>query len=471
MTDTDQPIPPANANPVPPSATPPADAVPPAKKPGFIRWKLLIVLVVLVAVALLTVPFVLDPMIKGKLATALAARGLELAPASKLHVSLLGGRITGENLTLLDATAPDKPVAASATRLNADIAITDSLSSWDLVIEELAIEGMTGSLRRRSDGKPPIGTDKKDDGTDWSKVDWAKWYEKAMEQYKQRSEQKKKEEEEAKKPKPDDQDPGKEPSTHPKDVDPHWPDATVYRPVRRNGRTTPRVFIRKLSISGSGLALPDESPFDVTGFTVNGKDIALDQDAGERMQLTASLTTKGAGPMSLDLQRTQDDGGVGQLSLSAPKVPLAALNDPKIAGPEYAKYGATGDASIELKNVWTGWDLTGGLESLVTGLNLNPAADAGAEAQRVAQYVNQLKGQPIKWPVKLGGTLFSPRITDSGVDEVLSGSALDAAKGIVGDKAKDEASKVIQQQAEKNPEVKKAADKAADAAKDLFKKK
>ncbi len=456
---------------VPPAPDPAEAAVPPKKKPGLIRWKLTIVLVVLVAVVVLVVPFAIDPWITRKMSGLLAERGLELAPGSTLHVSLLGGQLTGKDLKLVDATDPAKPVAAAATRLNADIAIIDSFSNFDLIIDEMAIEGMTGSLRRRADGKPPVGTTDKKDGTDWSKIDWAKWYQKAMEQYKEREEKKKKEEEERKEPKTDPKHPDKKPSTHPADTDARWPDATVYRPVRRNGRSTPRVLVRKLSISGAGVSLPDESPFDIVSFTVDGTDIALDQDQGENMTLAAQLTTKGAGPAKLDLSRSQDNGGIGKLSLSADKVPLAVLNDPKIAGPEYAKYGATGDAHIDLTNAWTGWDLTGALTSLVTGLALHPEADAGAEAQQVATYVNQLKGQPITWPVKLGGTLFSPRITDSGVQQVLSGSALDAAKGLVGDKAKEEAAKLLQQQTQKNPEVKNATDKAADAAKDLFKKK
>ncbi len=463
--------------PTPPvdAATAPAAAMsePPKKRPGLIRWKLLIVLVVLVAAIVLVVPLALDPYIAGKLAGALKDRGLALAPGATLHVSLLGGRIHGENLKLfaMDGDKVTTQEAAAATRLDGDIALMDSWREWDVILDEVVIEGMSGSLRRRADGTPPIGAPDDKSGTDWSKVDWAKWYQKAMDQYKQYADKKKQEQEEQKKKREEEEkkppDQRQKVPDHPYEADPDWPKATKYKPLRRDGRTSSRVLIRHLSISGGNVGLPDESPFDITSFSLEGHDVALDQDLGEKMTLAGKIETKGAGPVTLDLDRTQDNGGLGSFALSAAKVPLAALNDPRIAGPEYAQYGATGDASVSLKNAWTGWDLSGGLDSVITGLNLKPTAEAGAQAQQVATYVNQLKGQPIAWPVKLGGTLYSPTITDSGVKQVLSGSALDAAKNLVGDKAQQEATKVIDQQGAKNPEVKSAVDKA----KSLFPKK
>lgn len=470
------------SDPVPPPApaTPPAPDLPaagatpatkPVKKPGPIRWWMLITLVVLIGAAVLTVPFVIEPWLRGQVDAALKDRGLKLADDSKLSLSLFGGQITSSDLRLVDITVPaPHPVAASATRLNADVDVRGSLATFDLILEEVAIEGMTGSLRRRADGTSP-GSTPSEDGTDWSKVDWAKWYEKAMEQWKARKEAEEKEqqeeqrrrEEEAKKP-PGERQPIPD---HPYEADPDWPKATEYKPLRREGRKYPRVLVRKLSITGSEVALPDESPFDVQSFTLTGTDVALDQDTGETMRLNAKVQTKGAGEVVLDLDRTPDNGGLGNLRFAAEKVPLAVLNDPRIAGPEYAKYGASGDAKVSLAQSWKGWDLTGTLESLVTGLQLQPKPDAGGQAQQVATYVNQLKGQPIKWPVQLGGTIFSPRITDSGVKQVLSGSAVDAAKGILGDKATQEANKLIEGQADKNPEVKQATE----GLKGLFEKK
>jgi len=68
-----------------------------------------------------------------------------------------------------------------------------------------------------------------------------------------------------------------------------------------------------------------------------------------------------------------------------------------------------------------------------------------------------LKGQPIRWPMKLGGTLISPRITDSGVDELVKGSVTDAVKGEAKDRATQEANKLLEKEGAKNPEIKQKA--------------
>ena len=449
---------------VPPTPSPePKPESKPKPKPKVIRWGGLVALLVVVVLSLFVLPWVVEPWVLGKLRNGLAANGWELTPESKVGFSLYGARLHGENLVLRmieKGTDGSQAQVATADRLNAEIALMESLTSSDAVIRELAIEGMTGNLRRGPDGRistvPPDPADKSGSGIDWGKVDWLSWYQKGMEKYKNRQEEQKKQqqqEEEAKKnptaekPKPVDE--AQRPTAQP---DVEWPKASKIQPLPKGDRHVPRIVIRTLKISGKAIKLPDESAFEVTAFTVNGSNVAMRQDIGETMTLTAKATTTGAGDVSVDLLRKADD--TGSLKIAAPAVPVQALASPSISGDRLTKYGATGMANLTIDNAWTGWDLNGSVLSQVTGLAMQPT-DQDSQTLQVAQTVNALKGKPLAWPVKLGGTLFAPSITDSGVEAVLKGSAMDAAKGLAVDKATEEATK----QLDKNPQAKEAADK------------
>jgi hypothetical protein len=461
-----------------PAATPaPAPAPQPAAAKAqqrLIRWGGLLALLVIAILSLAVLPWVVEPWVLNKLRNGLAANGWELTPESRIGFNLYGARLHGEQLVMrmINKSADGTQAqVATADRLNAELALWESLTSSDAVIKELAIEGMTGNLRRGPDGRissaPPEPDDRPGTHLDWSKVDWASWYQKAMEKYKQRQEEQKKQqqekEEQAKKP------PGEKPQPVPESqrprpqVDIDWPKATKIQPLPKADRHVPRVVVRTLKISGKALKLPDESAFEVTSFTVDGSNVALRQDLGETMTLVAKASTIAAGDIALDLRRNADD--TGALKIAAPAVPVEALTSPAIAGDRLAKYGASGTANLTIDNAWTGWDLTGSVVSQVTNLALQPTVH-DQQTLQVAQTVNALKGKPLSWPVKIGGTLFAPTITDTGVEAVLKGSALDAAKGLAQEKATEEASKQIDKQLEKNPQAKEAADKL----KNLFKK-
>ena len=440
-------------------------AVPQPKKPGFIRWWGLIVFLILGVLGAAVLPFLVERWTLNKLRNGLAANGWELTPESKLSFSLYGGRLSGEALVMrmIQKSADGSQAqVATADRLNAELAVLDSLSAGDVIVRELAIEGMTGNLRRGPDGRittiPPDPEEKPGAGIDWGKVDWVGWYEKGMDRYKKWSEEQKAQkeaEEQAKK------DPSKPVEKAPESARPapetdiDWPKAVRYQPLPKADRHIPRVVVRKLSITGKAIKLPDESPFEVASFDLKGTDVSLRQDHGETMKLTGLVTTTGAGNINLDLQRNPDD--TGHLKLAAPAVPVAALSHPAIAGDALAKYGATGTANLTIDQAWKNWDLTGSVLAQVSGLAMQPAA-ADADTLRIATAVNALKGKQIAWPVTMGGTLFAPKVTDSGVEAVLKGSAVDAAKGIIKDKATEKASELLNQQGEKNPEVKKATD-------------
>ena len=441
-----------------------APATPPEapKKRRLFRWWGIICLLVVAVLLLVVLPFVVQPWVLGKIRNGLAANGWELTPESQLSFSLYGATLHGEKLELRmiqKGADGSQAQVATADRLHAEFAVFESLTKSDVVIQELAVEGMTGNLRRGPDGRiqtlPPEKEDEKSGpGTDWSKVDWAGWYEKAMEKYRQRQA----EQEQAKQQEPKPGEPAKQPEPVPESARPapepdiEWPKASKVQPLPKAGRHVPRVVVRKLAISGKAVKLPDESPFEVAKFSITGDNVSLRQDAGETMDLKGQATTTGAGDITLDLLRKPDD--TGSLKIAAPAVPVEALSHPAIAGASIGKYGASGVANVVIDNAWTGWDLTGLVQAKVTGLEMKPTA-ADSQTAQVATAVNAMKGKPIIWPVKLGGTLLAPKVTDSGVDDVLKGGVLDAAKGIAGDKAKAE----VDKQLDKNPKAKEAADK------------
>ena len=440
--DTTQPPPPPTA----PAAVTEAK---PAKRMSVFRTSFIILVVLLVVLAVASVPFVLEPWIVGKIRSSLTGSGLSLSPETKISVGLIDGKITATGFKLDDLYQGETRTVFAADELTADIAVMDCLGG-DVVIDHLVATGATGDLRRRSDGTVPVIAPKPDgDGTDWSKIDWYDYYQKAVEQWKKRKEEEQqKQEEEAKKP-PDE----RAPKTPEIPID--WPEAKQYKPAPAPGTRGPRVLIRDLRISGKGFGLPDDTPFDIVDFTVTGKDLTGVQLAGETMTLVGKLTTKAAGLIDLDLLR--NPGDTGTLTLRAKGLPLAALNHAKVSGGALSQYGATGLADLTLSSTWSGWDLTGLLDSTLTNLDLNPTG-GGAEVQQAAAVVKRLKGKPIRWPMKLGGTLISPRITDSGLDELVKGSIADAVKGEATDRATEEANKLLEKEGAKNPELKKTTD-------------
>ena len=475
MTDNPTPVVPAALA----SNTSPVISAAPITPPKVMRWWGLIGIPVVGILGVILLPFVVEPWVLTKLRNGLAANGWELTPESQLSFSLYGARLQGEHLVMrMIQKSADGTQAQVATvdRLHAEVAVWESLTRSDAIISELAIEGMTGNLRRGPDGRIQAIPKEQDKpagpGIDWSKVDWVSWYQKGMEQWKKRQElqkqQQKQQQEEQKKqeeaqnqgqpaPKPD------ETQRPPAEPDIEWPKASKIKPLPQAGRHIPRVVVRKLSITGKAIKLPDESPFEVTAFAINGTNVAARQDLGETMTLAGKVTTQGAGDIDLDLLRSADD--TGHLKLAAPAVPVAALSHPAIAGDALAKYGATGTANLTIDNAWTGWDLSGGVLAKISGLTLAPTV-TNADTARIATAINALKGKPIAWPVTLGGTLFAPKITDSGIEAVMKGSAMDAAKAIVTDKATEKATEELNKQLDKNPQAKEAADKL----KDLFKK-
>jgi hypothetical protein len=438
--------------PAPPAPATPEPAKPP-KRPGIFRTGFILVVLLLVVAGIASFPFVIEPWIVAKVRTAITDAGMDLSPETTIDVSVFGAKLTATNLRLTETYEGETRTVFTADELTADVAVVDCLGG-DVVIDHLVATGATGDLRRRKDGTIPVITPKDGgDGIDWGTIDWYEYYKKAVQKWKERKEEERRQqEEEAKKPPGERTPPTQEPALD-------WPEAVQYEPAPQPGERGPRVLIRDLRISGKGLGLPDDTPFDIVAFTIEGKDLTGIQLPGEVMTLKGNLTTEAAGEIALDLLRNAGD--TGTFALAAKRLPLTAINHAKVSGGALSEYGATGIADLTLNSQWSGWDLTGLLDSTLTDFDLNPTG-GGSEAMQAAQLVKQLKGKPIRWPMKIGGTLISPRITDSGVDELVKGGVGDAVKGAVKDRASEEAGKLLDKEGAKNPELKKKAD-------DLFK--
>ena len=444
----------------PDATSPSADPIAPAvKTPGVLRKSAVIFLVLVAIIGVLMFPLVVEPWIVGKVKSTLAGQGLELAKGSELSVSVFGGAVTGKALTLRE-TGQTSDVF-TATTLNADIALIDSVTSGDVVIESLVIEGLTGNLRR-TNGRVPVLDPTGEPGkpTDWlglgkQLMDWYKKYAPAGGEDKAPAEP-------GKEPAPEkpaekaEKKAEKVPAKPTVAID--WPHATRYLPQPQPGGKWPRVLIRHLSINGTTLGLPDESPFDLTGFALTGTNVALRLNGDETMDLKGDLTTRGSGPMALAINR--QGGRDGTMKLDAKQVPIEALSNPQISGNAMTGYGAKGLADLTIDTTWTGWKQTSAVTSTLSQMTMQPDKDAGAVAHQFASAINAFGGKPVAWSPRLGGTLAQPVFTDNGLDS-LKASALGAAK----DAAKDKAVEEGQKQLDKNPQLKGATDKA----KDLFK--
>jgi hypothetical protein len=434
-----------------PSTSKPTEVAKTAKKAGLLRKSAIILFLVLIVLVILAFPFAIEPWIISKAKATLAAQGYQIDKDSAIDLSVLGGKFSAENLKVSQEYKGQTDQIFSAKTLSADVAMIDSLMTFDLIVDHLIIDEMTANLRRRPDGTVPVIPPPEDgEGTDWSKVDWKKYYEKWRQRREKKKEEQEKQEEEQKK------DPDKRPEPEKKQA-PDWKDATVYKPAPAATQSgSSRVLIRDLKINGKNIGLPDETAFDLSSFDITGTNVTLTQDDHEDMKLTAKLVTTGAGPIDIDLSRAP--GANGSLNIKADKLPIEALANDRIAGDAVSKYGASGFDQLNLTTSWKGEDLTGELNHLLTKFKLNPTSDAGSEAKQAAQIVNGMDGKPIVWPMKIGGSPLVPTITDSGVDELVKANAAGAVKGAVKQKATEEAGKLLDKQGGKNPATKKATD-------------
>lgn len=431
-----------------PAADAPADvpATKPAKKPGLLRPSGIILLILLVLGGWLSVPWVVEPWLITKVEDTITSMGMEVGPDTRWELKVFSGKLRADQLDLRETYEGETRTVLAATTLELDLGLLGMLGG-DVIVDSLVATGVSGDFRRRGDGSVPIITpEDESDGIDWGTINWFDYVQRAYRWWDERDRAAK----EARK-----KDPADEPKLPPvAKSDPSWEGSRRYEPVVPPGRG-PRVLIRHLEVAGTGLKLPDASAFEISGFTLSGSNVCLFQLDDDLMTLRAELTTVGTGPIILDLERKP--GEDGQVSLTASAVPVAAIADPKLSGDALAPYQPSGVADVDLRATWAAADLDGGLTSTITGFDFVPPAD-DRNAQQLHQITSRLDGRPLTWPIRFGGSLGSPRITYSGVDDLIKGSLKDAVKDAVKDEATKQVNDAATKQLEENPELKKASD-------------
>lgn len=443
----------------------------PVKKPGMFRRSAFIICAVVILAFVVILPWWLDRRVLGAITSALHDRGLELTPESRLSVSVFGLSLHGEPLRVRQIDKPDEAPVFVSQRLYAKLALLDSMSSRDLIIDEVTLEGVSGDLRRRKDGRSPLEVPEEGKPAAPGQ-DWVSMARKVADWWKQRQAEEEKKHEE---PKPGEPTPPPQPKPS-KPTDRWNGQAVRYEPAQQplSQGHWPRILVRRLLVTGTTIGLPDQSVLDVTTFEMKGSMITSRLLPDEVMSCDGSVTTSGAGPMTLALQR--QGGRSGNLRIAAPQLPIEALADAKVSGDSLAQYHPKGMADLNIVTTWTGVDLQGEVTSRIQNLNVQPDKESGDRARQVAEIVNHLKGQTVVWPMKLGGTVYAPIITDSGVEAVLKDSAMDAVKNAAQERAQQEADKAQNKAIDKvNEKIgdkldsQPAAKDAVDKAKGFFK--
>jgi hypothetical protein len=446
MTDAPAPLP---ANPLPTEASAPEPSV---KSVTFIRRSAIYALLAFGVIGAGLFPFVVEPWILGQVRQSLTNQGLSLSEDSQLSVSIFGASITGSQLTLNEIDGAQGIFVADS--LIADLALMESASSGDIVFTKMTLDGLKGSFRRTTSGRIPFL--QSPDDPPGKPIDWLGLGKQLMDWYKKYAP----EGSETTDPK----DPNQPPSAPSEPVPPKgkpatdWPKAVRYTPQPQPGTPWPRIIIRDLSITGTTFGLPDDTPFDITGFRLIGSDVALRLLPNEIMKLDGDITTKGSGPFTLKVNRV--GGKTGTMQLNAKDVSLKALSDPAISGAAMAPYGTSGTTDLSIDTNWTGWQQTSAIICALRDVTMHPSNDANDNAKQLASAINAFGGKPVIWQPQVGGTLYAPVFTDFGLKS-LQNSAIDAGK----QKALEEGTKALNKELEKNPELKNATDKA----KDLFK--
>jgi hypothetical protein len=429
----------------------PSAAAPP-KKPGLFRPAALWLLPLTVLVLLALVPLAVEPWLAGKVRSAVAMAGLELAPETQIAVSVFGGRITIDRLDLREVVdgQPRSLLKADRAELDADLL---ACLGGDVVLDTLVLEGASGDLRRRGDGTIPLATPPPEErgGTDWGKLDWWSYAKKAYE-WQKGADAKAEQAESA---------PAEQKAPHKKPAH-DWTGARAYEAAPGPRGPAMRVLIRDLRVSGRELLLPDDTPFAVTAFTAKGLNLGWGRrERGVDWGLDLQAQTRGAGGLDLGFGR-------GRVKTIAKQLPLAALAHPALAGEAIARHGASGTADLTLDAQWS-QQLGGTIQATVSGLKLEPKDPTPRQSQ-IAQIVNRLGGKPLAWTMTLGGTPEQPEIADDGLEALAKGSLADAAKQAAIEEGTKRLEEQLQkseklQELQKNEDVKKATDKA----KDLFK--
>ena len=411
----------------------------PSKKPGLIRKGGLIALVVIGGLLGGSVWCFLDGVLLGALQQAAERQGLQLDERTKVHASLLAGRLDIDQFGVLELGETEPIVATDAISL--DYGLMSIFGSDTHDIEELTITGLRGRFRRQADGRVPVlddlplpaeetasdATAQGDEAADHQTSDapGVETPDDAVavpppaadlrEQIKQWRQQYQTWRERALKAKEwllsdATNDAAGEPQYH-------WPEATRYPPSQDADIQQSRWLVRRATISGRGLELPDQTPLDIAGFQLQGEQLSNRPRPGETMHLAGTFTTAGAGAGKLGWSRSETGG---ELAVSLDQVDAATLADPDLLGDLISRYGARGQAAIRLQVVWQAdRRLDGQITIQSDNLQLRPDGESTQQAHQLATFLGAAGPKAITWTIRLGGTTNQPRVTDWGITDLI----------------------------------------------------
>lgn len=451
MTDA---APSASPEPAEPVATEPEK---PKKKPGPIRPAGFIVLLVLAALIFIPVWLFADPILRWGIRSGVGSAGFQFSQETVLDTDALGGRISLTTMAMdqLRSNGQSKRIV-QAPEMTVDLAVWDTLTGSDIVIERMVADNAQVILRRYKDGRSPLDPEPVP-GEAAPPTDWRAWWEQAK-LWRERlgrylGDDQGLSEEEKKNP--------------PKHVDARDPRRVHYQPAPKPGETGSRVLIKELKITGAKVELPESleaaqsgamvtTPFDISSANLIGSNISRMLKADERMKLDGTLATRGAGTMTLAIDRTAT---AGTCTLDWPGLALAALADPAVA-PETAAWGMQGTSTLDLDLTWDTGRLDGQLVLDLHDFSLSPTSTApqavhqAAEglAKANAQYakLNPGKKLPLQWRIGISGSPADLKLSGAGPEGLMEAittslkQALGAATDQIKNQAAEEGKKLLQ---------------------------
>lgn len=400
---------------------------PPKRRRAFRLWAL-IVLPLLLLLVVLSVWLFGDGFLRSQIRSALLRAGLEPGD-TVIESSLFGGRVALIEAEIVAEHETEQRTVYRSPETVLDLAVLDSAIAGSPIIDRLAMREAVIDLRRFSDGSIP-GTGRTDlpeevepdadeeAPEEQAPRDLVELYQRWRDRYQK-----------VRKWIPEDAD-GDDQVDQPSRPAAGWRNAVRFYPQPRETDTSPfpRVLIRELDISGSGIVLPDSqldasNPLDVERFALSGATVTSRLEPDETMSLDGEYRTLGAGAGDFAYRAQVDQGA---FAWGWDDIPLAVVARPEVSGDRLADYRPSGTGRLALTSAWQDETLEGEVVLELIDLELDPTAAAGPEAREVAKGLKELRAlhaklglaEPlvIRWRLTLGGSPDAPRITDLGAE-------------------------------------------------------
>jgi len=396
-----------------------------------VRRSFPILVLILIAGMVAAIEWWFDPWIEGLIRGAIGGDGMVVAEETEVSASLLGASVVVEDFAVHDDRGDERRTPYRAGRIAADLGLGATLAGPDVVIDELAVEGVVLDLRKREEGPLPglpeeaTAEDSPETGIPIDERDLLAWY-RETEKWRRRLAEWdwwEAEEEAAEEPQP---------------ADEAWGDAKRYVPPPSEDDPPGRIVVARLAASVVGITLPetveDEDGEDLLRFEsmeIEGEHLALHLFPGETMTLEGSGVTAGAGSCGFDCSFEHDRG---EVAFGWKGFPLALLSHPRLAGRKLDRYGISGRADCRIAVAWGPETPFGGTLVIdLHDLRLDPAAGTQPAATRLAEALDRLDAETVTWKLAVAGDPSSPRVEDFGF-----GSLLDTVARLALERGKEE---------------------------------